>query len=234
VCGGGGVCVGARRVGVCGVVNAGLSTANLHVKTQQAQHKISQYSASKHMTRATPTPTPRAAPSWPPSPRCWRRRTGWRRRGRRWPPRRSASRPRRPPARSSRSGLHHISLYVEATSWLSPVLESSRTITPASNRALPGSGHTQNPTPTAPTDRLTDPNHRNQPTDHPRLQNELELQRHSLQLLQDRIAGSESSQLAEALAATEAEAEAARGAKEGAAVKRKEMAEMAKVGRLVS
>ena len=47
--------------------------------------------------------------------------------------------------------------------------------------------------------------------------------------LQDRIAGSESSQLAEALAATEAEAEAARAAKEAAAAKRAEMAEMAKV-----
>lgn len=48
---------------------------------------------------------------------------------------------------------------------------------------------------------------------------------------QDRIAGSESSQLAEALAATEAEAEAARGAKEAAAAKRADMAETAKVRR---
>jgi hypothetical protein len=46
---------------------------------------------------------------------------------------------------------------------------------------------------------------------------------------QERIAGSESSQLAEALAATEGEAEAARTAKEAAAAKRAEMAEMAKV-----
>lgn len=107
-----------------------------------------------------------------------------------------------------------------------------------------------------------------------RLQNELELQRHSLQLLQvragstqpcfdilhacaclaavvtipctaasqlvmrsalphvqqERIAGSESSQLAEALSATEAEAEATRGAKEAAVAKRKEMGDTAKVG----
>lgn len=62
-----------------------------------------------------------------------------------------------------------------------------------------------------------------------RLQNELELQRHSLALLQERVAGSESSQLAEALAATEAEAEAARAAKEAAAAKKAEAAEAAKV-----
>jgi len=62
-----------------------------------------------------------------------------------------------------------------------------------------------------------------------RLHNELELQRHSLTLLQQRIASSESSQLAEALTATEAEAEATRAAKEAAVNKRKEMAEMAKV-----
>ncbi|KAI8462562.1 MAG: structural maintenance of chromosomes protein 2 [Monoraphidium minutum] len=61
-----------------------------------------------------------------------------------------------------------------------------------------------------------------------KLQQELELQRHSLSLLQDRIAGSESSQLAESLTATEAEAEAARGAKEAAAAKRAEMAALAK------
>ncbi|KIY95276.1 Structural maintenance of chromosomes protein 2-2 [Monoraphidium neglectum] len=61
-----------------------------------------------------------------------------------------------------------------------------------------------------------------------RLQQELELQRHSLSLLQDRIATSESSQLAEALAATETEAEAARAAKDAAAAKRQEMAAMAK------
>ncbi|GBF88023.1 structural maintenance of chromosomes 2-like [Raphidocelis subcapitata] len=61
-----------------------------------------------------------------------------------------------------------------------------------------------------------------------KLHQELELQRHSLSLLQERVAGSESSQLAESLAATEAEAEAARAAKDAAAARRSEMGQMAK------
>ena len=62
-----------------------------------------------------------------------------------------------------------------------------------------------------------------------RLQQELELQQHSLQLLQERVAGSEGHQLAEALAATEAALAAAQEEAAAAAQKKKDMAALAKV-----
>jgi hypothetical protein len=68
-------------------------------------------------------------------------------------------------------------------------------------------------------------------TCHPcRLQQELELQQHSLQLLQGRMQGSEGHQLAEALAATEAALAAAQQEAGAAAEKKKEMVALAKVG----
>lgn len=63
----------------------------------------------------------------------------------------------------------------------------------------------------------------------PRLQQELELQQHSLQLLSERMAGSEGHQLAEALAATEAALQEAQEQAAAAAQKKKEMVALAKV-----
>jgi hypothetical protein len=63
-----------------------------------------------------------------------------------------------------------------------------------------------------------------------RLQQELELQQHSLQLLQGRMQGSEGHQLAEALAATEAQLAAAQQEAGAAEEKKKEMVALAKVG----
>ena len=67
---------------------------------------------------------------------------------------------------------------------------------------------------------------------HPlRLSQELELKQHSLGLLKERMAGSESSQLAEAVAATKADLEAALAAVGDAQEKKKAMLSTAKVGR---
>lgn len=63
-----------------------------------------------------------------------------------------------------------------------------------------------------------------------RLQQELELQQHSLQLLTERMAGSEGHQLAAALAATEEQLQEAKQQATAAADKKKEMVELAKVG----
>ncbi len=65
-----------------------------------------------------------------------------------------------------------------------------------------------------------------------RLQQQLELKQHSLALLRERIAGSESAQLADALAASEAEEAEARAAAEAERAKKAELAALAKVGRL--
>lgn len=62
-----------------------------------------------------------------------------------------------------------------------------------------------------------------------RLQQELELQQHSLQLLGERMAGSEGHQLAQALADTEGELKAAQEQAAAAADKKKEMVALAKV-----
>lgn len=62
-----------------------------------------------------------------------------------------------------------------------------------------------------------------------RLQQELELQQHNLELLQGRMQGSECHQLAEALAATEAQLAAAQGEAAAAADKKKDMVALAKV-----
>lgn len=62
-----------------------------------------------------------------------------------------------------------------------------------------------------------------------RLQQELELQQHSLQLLQGRLEGSEGHQLAAALAATEEQLAAAQQEAGAAAEKKKEMVALAKV-----
>lgn len=64
---------------------------------------------------------------------------------------------------------------------------------------------------------------------HRRLQQELELQQHNLELLQSRMQGSECHQLAEALAATEAQLAAAQAEAAAAAEKKKEMVALAKV-----
>eukprot|EP00878_Enallax_costatus_P012275 GHUV01012822.1.p1 GENE.GHUV01012822.1~~GHUV01012822.1.p1 ORF type:complete len:987 (+),score=463.32 GHUV01012822.1:251-3211(+) len=61
-----------------------------------------------------------------------------------------------------------------------------------------------------------------------KLQQELELQQHNLELLQGRMQGSECHQLAEALAATEAQLAAAQQEAAAAAGKKKEMVELAK------
>jgi hypothetical protein len=63
-----------------------------------------------------------------------------------------------------------------------------------------------------------------------RLQQELELQQHSLQLLSERMAGSEGHQLAQALAETEAALQDAQAQAAAAADKKKEMVALAKVG----
>lgn len=63
----------------------------------------------------------------------------------------------------------------------------------------------------------------------PRLQQELELHHHSLQLLGERMAGSEGHQLAQALADTEGELKAAHEQAAAAADKKKEMVALAKV-----
>ena len=62
----------------------------------------------------------------------------------------------------------------------------------------------------------------------------MELQQHSLNLLQERIAGSESHQLAEALAATEAAVAAATEEAQGAQQRKKELQAQAKVGQRAS
>jgi hypothetical protein len=62
-----------------------------------------------------------------------------------------------------------------------------------------------------------------------RLQQELELQQHSLQLLSERMAGSEGHQLAQALADTEAALKEAQEQAAAAADKKKEMVTLAKV-----
>jgi hypothetical protein len=62
-----------------------------------------------------------------------------------------------------------------------------------------------------------------------RLQQELELQQHSLQLLSERMAGSEGHQLAQALAETEAALQEAQAQTAAAADKKKEMVALAKV-----
>lgn len=64
-----------------------------------------------------------------------------------------------------------------------------------------------------------------------RLQQELELQQHSLQLLSERMAGSEGHQLAQALAETEAALQEAQAEAAAAADKKKEMVALAKVGK---
>ena len=62
-----------------------------------------------------------------------------------------------------------------------------------------------------------------------RLQQELDLKRHALSLLQDRIAGSESAQLAGAVAELEAQLQEATAAAEAARGKKAEMVAAAKV-----
>jgi hypothetical protein len=63
-----------------------------------------------------------------------------------------------------------------------------------------------------------------------RLQQELELQQHSLELLTARVQGSEGAQLAEAVAATEAALKAAEEEAAAAAGKKRDMVALAKVG----
>lgn len=63
-----------------------------------------------------------------------------------------------------------------------------------------------------------------------RLSQELELKQHSLKLLEERMAGSEAAQLAEAVAATQQELEEATAAVAAAQEKKKEMVAAAKVG----
>jgi hypothetical protein len=65
-----------------------------------------------------------------------------------------------------------------------------------------------------------------------RLQQELDLNQRSLELLEERMKSSEAAQLAAALEATETEAAQAAEALEAAKQKQKEMRELAKVGRL--
>ena len=65
-----------------------------------------------------------------------------------------------------------------------------------------------------------------------RLQQELEVKQHSLRLLQERIAGSESAQLADALAATQAELDEAKAAAAAAQQKKQEMHKAAQVSHL--
>lgn len=62
-----------------------------------------------------------------------------------------------------------------------------------------------------------------------RLTQELELKQHALALLQERIAGSESAQLAEAVAALEADLAAAKAAAAAAKERKAQMAASAKV-----
>ena len=62
------------------------------------------------------------------------------------------------------------------------------------------------------------------------LQQEVDLNQRSLELLEERMKGSEAAQLAAALEATQAEAAQAAEALEGAKQKQKEMRELAKVG----
>lgn len=62
-----------------------------------------------------------------------------------------------------------------------------------------------------------------------RLQQELELQQHSLSLLSERMAGSEGHQLAQGLADTQAALQEAQAAAAAAAEKKKEMVALAKV-----
>lgn len=64
-----------------------------------------------------------------------------------------------------------------------------------------------------------------------RLTQELELKAHALSLLQERIAGSESAQLAEAVSALEADLAAAKDAAAAAKARKAEMAASAKVSR---
>lgn len=66
------------------------------------------------------------------------------------------------------------------------------------------------------------------------LQQDLELQQHNLELLQNRMHGSESHQLAEALTATEAQLAAAQEEAAAAAQKKREMVELAKVDLLMA
>lgn len=63
-----------------------------------------------------------------------------------------------------------------------------------------------------------------------RLKQEVEVKQHSLRLLQERISGSESAQLADAVAATQAELEQAKLAAEAAKQKKADMIKTAKVG----
>lgn len=62
-----------------------------------------------------------------------------------------------------------------------------------------------------------------------RLKQEVEVKQHSLKLLQQRISGSESAQLAEAVAATQAELDQAKAAAEAAKQKKADMIKIAKV-----
>ena len=66
-----------------------------------------------------------------------------------------------------------------------------------------------------------------------RLTQELELKAHALSLLQERIAGSESAQLAEAVAALEADLAAAKDAAAAAKARKAQMAASAKVSAVI-
>ena len=62
-----------------------------------------------------------------------------------------------------------------------------------------------------------------------RLKQEVEVKQHSLKLLQQRISGSESAQMAEAVATTQAELEQAKAAAQAAKQKQADMVKTAKV-----
>ena len=64
---------------------------------------------------------------------------------------------------------------------------------------------------------------------HGRSKQEVEVKQHSLKLLQQRISGSESAQMAEAVAATQAELQQAKAAAEAAKQKKADMIKAAKV-----